>query len=365
MNIDRITKTIESFAPLDLQEAYDNAGLICGNSEWECTGVLCSLDVTLDVVQEAVAKNCNLIVAHHPILFTGLKNLTGNNHVDQVIIAAIKADIALYAAHTNLDNVLMGVNGKIAQKLNLENTSILLPRSGVLRRLTTFAPIDKAELVRQALFSAGAGHVGNYSDCSFNSDGTGTFKAAPGAHPYVGEIGQQHHEKETKIEIIFPAYLEQSIMKALLENHPYEEVAYDIIKMENKHYGIGSGVIGNLPKALPEKDFLQLVKEVFKIKVIKHTALVNKPIQKVAVCGGAGSFLIPTAARRGADIFITSDIKYHEFFGAEGKMVIADIGHYESEQYTVELLHDLLVEKFPTFAVLKTEHNTNPVQYFV
>lgn len=364
MKIKEIVSAIEAYAAPELQEDYDNAQLLTGNSSWDCTGVLCSLDVTVEVVKEAAQKNCNLIAAHHPIIFRGLKSITGKNYVEQVIIEAIKNDIAIYAAHTNLDNVLLGVNGKIAEKLKLKNTSILLPKTKVLRRLITFAPLNEAEKVRQAIFQAGAGQIGNYSDCSFNSEGVGTFKAGDGADPYVGEPGVLHREKETKIEIVFPFYLESQIVKALVENHPYEEVAYDIFTMENVHFGIGAGIIGDLEQPADEESFLNFVKETFGLSVIRHTQLRQKSIKRVAVCGGAGSFLIQKAIQSAADVYITSDIKYHEFFDADGKIVVADIGHFESEQFTVDLLHDLLVGKFPNFAVLKTGVNTNPVRYF-
>ena len=364
MKIKDLINAIETFAAPELQEQYDNAGLLTGNGSWECTGVLCSLDVTVEVVKEAAEKNCNLIVAHHPIIFSGLKRITGRTYVEQVIIEAIKKDIAIYAAHTNLDNVLLGVNGKIAELLGLKNIVILQPKQKVLRRLITFAPVDKAEEVRQAVFAAGAGHIGKYSECSFNSNGTGTFKAEAGADPYVGEIGKRQYEKETKIEIVYPAYLELQVVKALIDNHPYEEVAYDIFTMENVHNGIGSGVIGMLAEPLEEVSLLKKLKEIFHCGVIKHTALLQKPVQKVAICGGAGSFLTKKALQEGAEFYITADVKYHEFFDAGGRMVLADIGHYESEQFTIDLLHNLLAQKFPTFAVLKTSVNTNPVKYF-
>lgn len=365
MKIKDIIGAIEVFAAPELQEDYDNCGLITGNVQMECTGVLCTLDVTVAVVKEAVANNCNLIVAHHPIIFKGLKKINGKNYIEQVIIEAIKADVFIYAAHTNLDNVLLGVSGKMAAKLGLKNIKILAPKYKILRRLITFAPVDKAEKVRKAVFAAGAGHIGNYSECSFNSIGTGTFKAEDGADPYVGEVGRLHEEQETKIEIVYPAYLELQVVEALKKAHPYEEVAYDIFTMENIHNGIGSGVIGELDIPLKEEDLLQKLKTAFKTGVIRHTPLRGKEVKKVALCGGAGAFLIGKAGSQGADFYITGDVKYHEFFDAEGKMVIADIGHYESEQFTVDLLHDLIVEKFPTFAVLKTSVNTNPVQYFV
>jgi dinuclear metal center YbgI/SA1388 family protein len=364
MTIGELTSTVEIFAAPELQEDYDNAGLITGNKSWDCTGVLCTLDVTVDVIKEALEKKCNLIIAHHPIVFKGLKRINGNNYVEQVIIESIKNDVAIYAVHTNLDNIILGVNGRIAEKLGLKNTTILQPKNEVLRRLITFAPLDKAEHVRKAIFAAGAGHIGKYAECSFNSEGVGTFKAEEGADPFVGEIGEQHQEKETKIEIVYPFYLETQVVKALVENHPYEEVAYDIFTMENVHLGIGAGIIGEIEEPMEEEAFLQNVKETFGIDVIRHTELRQKPVKKVAVCGGAGSFLIRKAIQAGADVYITADVKYHEFFDAENKIVVADIGHYESEQYTIDLLHDLLVKKFPTFAVLKTSVNTNPVKYF-
>ena len=364
MKIGELLSAIEVFAAPELQEDYDNAGLITGRRDWHCSGALCTLDVTVDVIKEAISKNCNLIVAHHPIVFRGLKKINGNNYVEQVIIEAIKNDVAIYAAHTNLDNVVLGVNDTIAKKLGLQNTRILLPKNKMLRRLITFAPMDKAEEVRQAVFAAGAGHIGKYSECSFNSEGTGTFKAEEGADPYVGDVGKQHQERETKIEIVYPFYLELQVVKALVDSHPYEEVAYDIFTMDNVHYGIGAGVIGDLEQEMGETGFLKMLKDRFNLTVIRHTPLRNKPVKKVAVCGGAGSFLIRKALSAGADMYVSADIKYHEFFDAEGRMVVADIGHYESEQFTVDLLHKLLVEKFPTFAVLKTGVNTNPVQYF-
>lgn len=364
MKISDLIAIIENYAAPELQEDYDNAGLITGNASWNCNGVLCALDVTIDVIKEAKAHNCNLIIAHHPIVFRGLKRITGKNYVEQVIIEAIKSDVAIYAAHTNLDNIVLGVNGMIAKKLGLQNITILQPKNKMLRRLITFAPVDKAAQVRDAVFAAGAGHIGKYSECSFNSNGTGSFKAEAGADPYVGEIGERHYEQETKIEIVYPFYLENQVVKALIENHPYEEVAYDIFTMDNVHFGIGAGVIGELKEPRNEKDFLKFISEKFKAEGIRHTALLGKPIKKIAVCGGAGSFLIKKAVQMGADMYITADVKYHEFFDTEGKLVLADIGHYESEQFTIDLIHDLLVEKFPTFAVLKTKVNTNPVHYF-
>ncbi len=364
MKILEIIATIEKFAAPELQEDYDNSGLITGSPGWECSGVICTLDVTEAVVNEAIQSNANLIVAHHPVIFRGLKKITGKNYVERVIIEAIKNDIAIYAAHTNLDNVLLGVNGMIAQKLGLKNISILQPKQKILRRLITFAPVDKAEQVRKAIFDAGGGKIGEYDECSFNTEGTGTFRAGENADPFVGEIGSQHHEKETKIEIVFPFFLERQIIEALVKAHPYEVPAYDIFTMENIHLGIGSGVVGELEEPADEQTFLSRIKKIFNTEGLRHTELRGKMVSKVAVCGGSGSFLLNAAIHSGAQAYITADMKYHEFFDADGKILVADTGHFESEQFTIDLLYDLLVKKFPTFAVLKTSVNTNPVRYY-
>ncbi|HMK27815.1 MAG TPA: Nif3-like dinuclear metal center hexameric protein [Chitinophagaceae bacterium] len=365
MKINEIILYLESLAHPSLQENYDNAGLITGDPGWECSGIICSLDATDEVMTEAVAKKCNLVVAHHPIIFGGLKKINGKNYVEKTIITAIKNDIAIYAIHTNIDNVIEGVSGKMANMLGLKNISILSPKENTLKKLFTFAPVDKAEEVRNAIFAAGGGHIGNYSECSFNAEGIGTFKAGEGTNPYVGEIGRQHQEKEIKIGVIFPSFLEKRIVAAMKAVHPYEEVAYEVISLSNSDQSIGSGVIGEWPESINEKQFLRKVKEVFNTPLIRHTALLNKAIKRVALCGGAGSFLTSKALAAGADAYITSDIKYHEFFDANKRMILADIGHYESEQFTIDLLKEGLEEKFPTFAVLKTEVKTNPVNYFL
>jgi len=365
MKIQEIIQVLEQLAHPSLQENYDNARLITGNKNWLCKGILCSLDVTEAVVEEAKKNKCNLIVAHHPIIFNGLKKITGDNYVEKTMIAAIKNNIAIYAIHTNLDNVLTGVNKKIADKLALINLKTILPKQHTLQKLYTFVPVNYAEKLRTALFNAGAGNIGNYNECSFNSNGSGTFKANNAAKPFIGNKEKRHTEDEIKIETIFPFWLKNQIVKSLIENHPYEEPAFDIITLNNTFNHVGSGIIGELLKPLDEKTFFKKLKKAFNLQVIKHTNLLHKPIKKVAVCGGAGSFLINNAINAGADIFITADIKYHEFFDANEQILIADIGHYESEQYTTELLIDYLQKNFPNFAVLKSKVNTNPVNYFL
>jgi len=364
MKISAIISFLESLAHPSLQESYDNTGLITGEPGWECTGIICTLDATEEVIKEAISNGCNLVVAHHPILFGGLKKINGKNYVEKAIITAIKKDVAIYAIHTNLDNVSTGVNGRIASMLGLKNNFILAEKENTLKKLFTFVPVKSADLVRQAIFEAGGGHIGNYSECSFNAEGTGTFKAGDGAKPYVGQAGVQHAEKEVKMEVIFPAYLQARILNSLKRAHPYEEVAYDIISLANTHSETGAGIVGELEQPTNEQEFLSQIKKIFNVPVVRHTAFLNKPVKRVAVCGGAGSFLISKALAAGADIYITADIKYHEFFDANGQMLVADIGHFESEQFTINLLQEVLAEKFPTFAVLKTGVKTNPVHYF-
>jgi dinuclear metal center YbgI/SA1388 family protein len=305
-----------------------------------------------------------MVVAHHPIIFSGLKKINGKNYVEKTIITAIKNDIAIYAIHTNLDNVIEGVNGKMAAMLGLDKLSILAEKENTLKKLFTFVPENKAEEVRKAIFEAGGGQIGNYSECSFNVEGIGTFTAGQGATPFVGSIGERHLEKEVKIEVIFPAFLQNRVISTLKSAHPYEEVAFDIVSLVNTNKDIGAGIIGEIPDALSELEFLTKVKDVYKVPVVRHSSLRGRKVKKVAVCGGAGSFLISKALAAGADAFITADMKYHEFFDANGRILIIDIGHFESEQFTINLLQEVLEQKFPTFAVLKTGIITNPVNYF-
>lgn len=352
-------------APPSLQESYDNTGLLIGAAADTCTGILVTLDVTEAVVEEAIQKGANLIVAHHPLIFGGLKRISPANHVGATVIRAIQGGIAVYAIHTNLDNVLDGVNGMMAEKLELVRTSVLVPRAATLRKLYTFVPHAQLDQVREAIFAAGGGRIGKYEEAGFSVQGSGFFKPGPGANPFVGDIGERHYEEETKIEVIYPAHLEAAIVAALKAAHPYEEVAYDLVELRNEGETIGSGAIGEWEVAKTEEEALQFLKEKFGLAVIRHTPLPGKAIKKVAICGGAGSFLISNALRSGADLFITSDVKYHEFFGAEGRMILADIGHFESEQFTTDLLFGRLREKFPNFAVLKSVVQTNPVKYFI
>ncbi len=363
MKLKEITSYIESIAPLAFQEDYDNAGLIIGDSKQEISGVLITVDITEEVIDEAIKKNLNLVLAHHPILFGGVKKITGKNYTERIIIKAIKNDIAIYAAHTNLDSIWGGVSSKIADKLGLVNQKILSPVSNQLMKLVYFVPTDHADETRKAIFNAGAGHIGNYDMCSYNIEGKGSFRAGEGTEPYVGSKGEIHFEDETRVETIFPKHIRNKVVNALINAHPYEEVAYDIYPLDNKFERLGYGVIGDLQEEIDEMAFLKKVKEVFSAKCVRYTDLLNKPIKRVAVCGGSGSFLLKNAIQQKADILISGDFKYHQFFDAEGKILIADIGHFESEQITKELFYELLIKKFPKFAVRLTEINSNPINY--
>jgi len=366
MKLKEIISALEDFAPPSLQESYDNSGLITGNSEMEIKEAMLCLDATEEVIDEAIQTHCNLVIAHHPIIFSGLKKITGTNYVERTIIKAIKNDIAIYAAHTNLDNVLHGVNKKICEKLQLNNTRILVPVKGKLMKLFTFAPSAHALKVREALFAAGAGMIGNYDECSFNSEGYGTFRGNDETNPFVGKKGIQHREEEIKIEVIFPSWLQHKVISALKENHPYEEVAYDIIALNNAWETTGAGMSGELEHPMPSSEFLKFLKEKMNVKIIRHTQLTahDARITTVAVCGGAGSFLLKDAIAAGANAFVTGDFKYHQFFDAENKIMICDIGHYESEQFTPEIFSEVLRRKFPTFATRFTSINTNPINYY-
>ncbi|MBW8324517.1 MAG: Nif3-like dinuclear metal center hexameric protein [Prolixibacteraceae bacterium] len=365
MQLKEITRFIESVAPLALQESYDNSGLLIGNPADEVSGILITLDITEAIIDEAISKNLNLIVAHHPIIFSGLKKLNGKNYIERCVAKAIKNDIALYAAHTNLDSVFGGVNSKICEKLELQNCQVLAPVSGFLKKLVTFVPTADAEKVRKALFDAGAGNIGNYDSCSFNQSGLGSFRGNEQTNPYVGEKNQLHFEEETRIETVFPKHIQARVIQSLLNAHPYEEVAYDIYPLDNEFNQAGIGMIGELHSPADELEFLQKVKETFHCPVVKHTQLLGKPIRKVAVCGGSGSSYLSKAIAQKADIFISGDFKYHQFFDAEQQLIIADIGHFESEQFTKEVFYELLTKKFPKFAVHLSALDTNPVSYLI
>jgi dinuclear metal center YbgI/SA1388 family protein len=364
MKIKELNQFLEQIAPLSYQEDYDNCGLIIGDDTSEITGVLVSLDVTFEVIEEAIEKKCNVIVAHHPLVFKGLKKITGKNHIEKAVILAIKNDIAIYAIHTNLDNVQNGVNFKIAQKLGLTNTKILLPKTNVLMKLTVFVPKEAAGQLLDALYAAGAGNIGNYSNCSFRAEGKGTFKPNAQANPTIGSAGRYEEVEENRIEVVFESYKKNQVLAGMQKGHIYEEIAYYLHTLENQNSQVGSGAVGFLPNELNIEQFLAHLKATMNLNVIRYTNNNNNKIKKIAVCGGVGSFLLPAAKAAGADVFVTADYKYHEFFDSENQIIIADIGHFESEQFTKELLVENISKKFTIFATYLSEIDTNPIKYF-
>ncbi len=363
MIVKEVTTVLEELAPLAYAEEFDNVGLLVGSYTQEVSGILVTLDTLENVVDEAIANNCNLIVSFHPIIFSGLKRIIGSSYVERVVIKAIQNNIAIYSMHTALDNSKEGVNAKICEVLEILDPQILIPQKSTLKKLTTYAPINAAEKLKNALFAAGAGNIGNYSNCSFTTVGTGSFRAEDEANPTIGKIGETHFEEEVQINVTFSASVEKKVMNVLFKNHPYEEVAYEVLTLENNNQNIGMGMIGTLKNPMSENDFLRLVQERMDASGIRHSKLLNKNIEKVAVLGGSGAFAIKAAKAAGADIFITADVKYHQFYEAEAKLIIADIGHFETEQFTKNLLVDYLTKKIPNFAIRLAESKTNPIKY--
>lgn len=364
MKIKEIITLLDEFAPLAYAEDFDNTGLLVGDQEATVTGILVTLDTLEAVVEEAIEKKCNLIVSFHPIVFKGLKKLTGATYVERVVQKAIKNDIHIFAIHTALDNSFEGVNAQICNTLELVHKKILVPQKQTIKKLTTYAPPQAVDSIKKALFSVGGGTIGNYQECSFTSLGTATFKGNEHSNPVVGKKGVTQTASELMIAMTFPKHLEKNILSALFDSHPYEEVAYEVTTLENTNQHIGMGMIAELENPMSEDAFLMYLKEKMNTQCIRHSKKTNKTIKKVAVLGGSGSFAISDAIAQGADVYVTSDLKYHDFYTAENKILLADIGHYESEQYTKELLHTYLTKKITNFAVVLSQINTNPISYF-
>jgi dinuclear metal center YbgI/SA1388 family protein len=364
MILKEIVQFIENKFPLETQESYDNCGLTYGHLENKLNGILVFLDVTEEVVNEAIKKQSNLIISHHPVIFRGVTKIDGSKMNLRVLEKCIQHNIALYALHTNLDNHLSGVNKKISNRIGIENPKILQPKNNTLVKLSVYIPFDNIEQVEDALFKQGAGSIGDYTDCSFKAKGVGTFRPSKNANPTIGEKENKESVDEFKAEYLVRTRDLNNVLNAMWDSHPYEEVAHEIVPIMNVDSEIGSGMVGFLEEEMEEIEFLNKIKKAFNIKCIKHTALRGNKIKKIAVCGGSGSFLLDEAIRKDADVFITSDFKYHEYFDAENKIIILDIGHWESEQFTTELIGEILMEKFSNFAIHLTEVNTNPVNYF-
>jgi len=363
MKLSEICKYLDNAIPLSFQEGYDNSGLQVGDPDSEVSSALLTIDVTGEVVEEAISKGCNLVISHHPLIFNGIKKIAGRTFTERIIATAIKEEIAIYSAHTNLDAVDFGVSRKMAVKLNLQNIKVLVPLKNQLLKLVTFIPESHFEKVRSSIFKAGAGVTGNYDHCGFAASGTGSFRAGENANPYVGESGKLHAENEIRFETILFSHLKSNVIKALLATHPYEEVAFDLYPLDNENIEIGTGCVGEFEQAVTETEFLKQVSSVFDARGVRYSNLTGHEVKKVALCGGSGASLISNAMASGADAFVTADVKYHNFFDAGNKILIVDAGHFESEKFTTEILYDLIIKNFPKFAVRFSETNTNPINY--
>jgi len=363
MKVIDFTSALEEIAPLNYAEGFDNVGLLVGDYNDEVTKVLVCLDTTPEVIDEAILEGANLIISFHPIVFSGLKKLNGSSYVEKAVIKAIKNGINIYATHTALDNSFDGVNRGIINQLGLINAEVLIPKENTIKQLVTYVPIEAVEQVKNALYKAGVGAIGKYDSCSFTNEGIGNFRPLEGSNPTIGQIGQIEEVKEIRLEAVVPQHKESKILKALFQSHPYEEVAYSLTTLFNKNKYIGLGMTGELDNEMDEQSFLQFIKEKMNTPVIRHSRLLNKPIKKVAVLGGSGAFAIKNALHSGADAYITSDLKYHDFFAAEDQIILMDIGHYESEQFTINLISSYLKEKFSNFVVFNSGIITNPVNY--
>lgn len=363
MKLKEITTYLDTAVPLSFQEDYDNSGLQVGDPDKEISSALITLDVTEEILDEAIVSGCDLILSHHPVIFSGLKRITGLSLTEKILIRAIRDDIAIYSSHTNLDIFNAGVSRKMAQKLSLQNIKVLAPLKGRLNKLVTYIPESHLDKVREAVFNAGAGVIGNYDNCGFVAEGTGSFRGNESTNPYVGERGKMHFEKELRFETVFVSHLKDKVIKALISAHPYEEVAYDIYLLENNNVDFGLGCTGDLPEAKNESDFLKMVSDIFDARGLRNSKLSGRKIKKVALCGGSGASLLKDAISSGADAFVTGDIKYHNYFDAEGRILLVDTGHYESEKFATEIIYDLIIKKFPKFAVRFSKTDTNPINY--
>ena len=363
MKIKEILYLIEQVAPIGLQESFDNTGVQVGNIHQEAKGALLCIDITEEVIDEAMTLGCNLIIAHHPIAFKPFKSLTGKTYTERCMIKAIQNNIVLYAAHTNLDNAQNGINSYLGKMLNLQNIKILSPIESGLSKLVTFVPVSHADIVRHALFNAGAGSIGNYDNCSFNVVGKGTFRANEVSNPFVGNRGELHTEQEVKIEVIIPNIKKTEVIQAIFASHPYETPAYDVISLQNTWTENGSGIVGTLKEDMKEEEFLYFLKETFNLAHLQYSKLRNRMIKEVAICSGSGNYFIKDAINYGADIFITGEAKYNDFYDVEDKIILTTIGHYESEIYTKNVFFDIISDKFPIFALYMAGTDANPVKY--
>lgn len=363
MKLIDIIKHIEDFAPLALQESWDNSGLILGDKNQEVNSIMVCLDVSETVLNEAIEKGCNLILSHHPIIFKGIKKLTESNSDQRLLRKAIKNDIAIYAAHTSLDNAKEGINNFLAKKLGLKNISILAPKEDCLFKIVTYVPNAYADIVREAMFQAGAGSIGDYNACSYNLEGTGTFVAQEGTNPFVGKIGEMHLENEIRIETIVPSHLLSNVIRSLCTSHPYEEPAYDVFQTHIQWKQAGLGVVGELENGIEEEEFFQLLKTTLHLSTFRRSPRLGKKVKKIAICSGSGADFITKAKAANADAYLSGDISYHRFFEHDDKMLIIDIGHSETELPTKELFCNELGKRINGIQVIASANEVPPMEF--
>ncbi len=368
MTVGKFQHLLEEWIPPATAWKGDNSGLQVGRTSAEISNILLALDVTLDVAREATARNANLIVTHHPLLFHPLRSLTEKSRAGEIALHLAERKINLYAAHTNLDQVLDGVSFVMATLLGLENIRTLSPLPGTLVKLAVFVPASHLEKVAAAMHAAGGGRFTNYQECSFRSEGIGTFKGMEGAKPFIGTKGVLERTPEVKLEMLVETWDLDAAMAAMFREHPYEEVAYDVYPLNNESSEFGLGAVGELPSPLPRGRFLALVKKAFGTPMLRYTGKTTKSVRKVAVCGGAGSELLPIAIRKGSDAFITADVKYHGFQDAERNLLLIDAGHFETEHPILRTLalrvKEIVRREKATSKVFITTKNTNPVSYY-
>jgi len=365
MTIKQVTQFLEQKFPLYLQEDFDNCGVQCGDVRQEITGAMVCFEMSEQVIDEAIAEGCNLVISHHPlILKRGITKILPTDRVGAMICKALAHNMVLYSMHTNIDSGVGGGNDVFAEKLNLQNVKVLEPHKGLYRKLVVFVPKENAEALKSALFEIGCGVQGNYDSCGYTVHGQGQFRPLKGANPHIGEENQLEHVEEERIEMIYPTGLQRTVVQAIYEHHPYEEPAFDLLPLENESRTIGLGRIGELPKVMPVSEFLECLKDKLGFEHCRYAGDTTKMIHKVAVCGGGGSSFIDLAIASGADAYVSGDFKYHDFFKSHSGTLLVDIGHYEGEYFIKNIIHQQIKENFTNFAALISKMEKVEVKYF-
>lgn len=364
MTIKEVTQFLESRFPLYLQEDFDNCGVQCGNVNNEISGAMVCFEMTEKIIDEAISKNCNLVISHHPlILKRGITKIVPSDRVGAMICKALANNMVLYSMHTNIDSGEGGGNDVFAEKLGLSDVKVMAPVKGLYRKLVVNVPAEHSEKLKEALFKIGCGQQGNYQKCSYSTLGKGQFEPNGEAKPFIGTQNNLEKVEEERIEMIYPAYLQHAVIQAIYENHPYEEPAFDLFSLENTERKVGLGRIGELPEEMDCKEFFSYLKEKLNLEHLRYCGDEGKKIRRVAVCGGGGAGFIDTAIALNADAYVSGDFKYHDFFKSHSGTVLVDIGHYEGECFIKNIIFNLLKEKFTTFAVLSSEFENLNVKY--